>query len=101
MKGNKFLNSNEIDNLNLRIFLTDQKEKDSIMDRSYQMYKEFVNNISEDSAVFPYLLNLNSGCGYYNKEAFYTFDLKNLDMIKAHLNQVYPKVIILRKVKKQ
>ena len=95
MKGNKFLNSNEIDNLNLRIFLTDQKEKDSIMDRSYQMYKKFVNNISEDSAVFPYLLNLNSGCGYYNKEAFYTFDLKNLDMIKAHLNQVYPKVITI------
>ena len=100
MKGNKFLNSNEIDNLNLRIFLTDQKEKDSIMDRSYQMYKEFVNNISEDSAVFPYLLNLNSGCGYYNKEAFYTFDLKNLDMIKAHLNQVYPKVIIFCYIEK-
>ena len=100
MKGNKFLNSNEIDNLNLRIFLTDQKEKDSIMDRSYQMYKKFVNNISEDSAIFPYLLNLNSGCGYYNKEAFYTFDLKNLDMIKAHLNQVYPKVIIFCYVEK-
>ena len=100
MKGNKFLDSNEIDNLNLRIFLTDQKEKDSIMDRSYQMYKKFVNNISEDSAIFPYLLNLNSGCGYYNKEAFYTFDLKNLDMIKAHLNQVYPKVIIFCYVEK-
>ena len=94
MKGVLFLNSNEIDNLNLRIFLTDQKEKGSIMDRSYQMYKEFVNSISEDSAIFPYLLNFNSGCGYYNKEEVYTFDLKNLDMIKAHLNQVYPKVII-------
>ena len=72
MKGNLLIDSDEIKQLNL----------------SYQMYKEFVNNLSEDSAIFPYLLNLDGGSGFYNNELVYTFDLKNLDMIKAHLNQV-------------
>ena len=89
-----FDNLNEINNLNLRIILTDERENDSIMDRSYQMYNEFVNNISEESAIFPYLVNIDGGCGFYNKESVYTFDLKNLNMIKDHLRQVYPKVII-------
>jgi len=99
MKGNSLIDSDEIKNLNLRICLTDKKGKDSIMDRSYQMYNEFVNNLSEDSAIFPYLLNLDGGSGFYKNEIVYTFDLKNLDMIKTHLNQVYPKVIIFCYVK--
>ena len=61
----------------------------------YKFYKNFVNSITEDSAIFPFLLNIDSGSGYYNKELVYAFDLKNLNMIKSHLNQVFPKIIIL------
>ena len=53
-----FDNLNEINNLNLRIILTNERENDSIIDKSYQMYNEFVNNISEESAIFPYLVNI-------------------------------------------
>ena len=95
MKNSMFKNINELEKLNIRYLITSKKEENSIIDKCYKYYFSFVNSISEDSAIFPYLLNIDSGCGYYNKEPVYTFDLKNLNMIKSHLKQVFPQVIIL------
>ena len=94
MKKGKFSKGYEVDRLNLRYLIVSKKEKNSIIDRCYNFYNDFVDSITEDSPIFPYLLNINGGCGYYNKEIVYTFDLKNVDMIKSHLKQVFPKVII-------
>ena len=94
MTKEPFANPSDIENLNLRYYITKKRGINSILDRSYNLYESFINNISEDSAIFPYLLNIDGGIGYYEKEDVYTFDLKNLDMIKNHLRQVYPEVII-------
>ena len=85
----------EIESLNLRYFLINENDENSIIGKCYKFYKNFVNSITEESAIFPFLLNIDSGRGYYNKEVVYAFDLKNLNMIKSHLNQVFPKIIIL------
>ena len=85
----------EIEALNLRYFLINENDENSIIGKCYKFYKNFVNSITEESAIFPFLLNIDSGSGYYNKELVYAFDLKNLNMIKSHLNQVFPKIIIL------
>ena len=85
----------EIESLNLRYFLINENDENSIIGKCYKFYKNFVNSITEESAIFPFLLNIDSGSGYYNKELVYAFDLKNLNMIKSHLNQVFPKIIIL------
>ena len=65
------------------------------MDRCYNFYNLFIDSITEESAIFPYLLNIDSGCGYYNHDMVYFFDLKTIEMIKSHLRQVFPKIIIL------
>ena len=82
----------EIEALNLRYFLINENDENSIIGKCYKFYKNFVNSITEESAIFPFLLNIDSGSGYYNKELVYAFDLKNLNMIKSHLNQVFPEV---------
>ena len=89
-----FLKLNEIEKLNLRFFLTNKKEVNSILDRSYKFYQNFITNISEDRAIFPYLLKAYNGCGYHDRKEVCNIDLKNLDMIKNYLRQVYPQVIV-------
>ena len=95
MTNKTFRNAYELSKLNVRYLITNEKKKNSIMDRCYNFYNSFIDSINEDSAIFPYLLNIDSGCGYYNQDTVYTFDLKNVDMIKSHLRQVFPKIIIL------
>ena len=81
-----------ISQLNLRYLVTDEKEENSIMDKCYKFYNSFINSITEESAIFQYLLLIDGGSGFYKKE---NFDLKNLNMIKSHLRQIFPKIILL------
>ena len=39
-------------------------------------------------------MNIDSGVGYYNNQAFYTFDMSNLNMIKNHLEELFPRIIL-------
>ena len=58
------------------------------------MFDDFISQLSDDSKLFEYLLNLDSGVGYYNNEKVYSFDMSNLKMIKGHLNELFPRVIL-------
>ena len=93
---NKFV---EIELLNLHYIVTNEKKENSIMDRCYKFYESFTNLITEESAIFQYLLLIDGGSGYYKEENVYAFDLKNLNMIKSHLNQIFPKIILFCNIK--
>ena len=94
MPKNPIRSYSDVNNLNIRYIITSKSENNSIIDRSNKFYNKIIEGISEKSAIFPYLLNINSGSGYYKHESFYTFDITNLEMIKSHLRQVYPKVLV-------
>ena len=64
------------------------------MDKVFKFYDKFINMITEESIIFPSLLNIDSGYGYYGHEKVYTFDLTNIAMIKSHLRQLFPKVLV-------
>ena len=83
-----------LNKININYFIVSECEENSIIDKAVKFYDEYVDNISEKSKVFPYLLNINSGIGYYNKEIVYSFDMINLNMIKAHLKELRPKILI-------
>ena len=99
--GKKYLVNKLTDmkGLNLRFLVTSKAKKNSIIDRCHKFYHEFINSITEDSNIFQNLLYIVGGYGYYKKEYVYTFDLKNLDMIKSHFKRVFPKVIFLCYIK--
>ena len=89
-------NKDSLNLLNIRYFIFSDKtiQKDSIMDKVFKFYDKFINMITEESIIFPSLLNIDSGYGYYGHEKVYTFDLTNIAMIKSHLRQLFPKVLV-------
>ena len=80
--------------ININYFIVSECENNSIIKKAIDFYDQFVNDLSEKSKVFPYLLNLDSGIGYYEAEQIYTFDMTNLALIKAHLKELRPKIIL-------
>ena len=88
-------NSSELDSIKIRHFIFAEKENNSIMDKVYQFYQTFFNLLTEDSNIFFYLLQLNSGIGYSHKQKVYTFDLTSLESVKNHLINLFPKCLTI------
>ena len=87
-------NSNDLDKINLFYIITSKCEKNSIIDKTKKIFNDFISKLSDNSKIFPYLLNIDSGVGYYKNEAIYTFDMSNITMIKNHLKELFPRVLL-------
>ena len=87
-------NLEELKSIDIQYFLISECEKNSIIDKARIMFDNFVLNLDENSKIFKYLLNLNAGVGFYNKEPVYTFDMTNKQMLKKHLIDIFPKFLI-------
>ena len=88
-------NSSELELIKIKAFIFSEKEDNSIMDKVYQFYQAFFNGLTEDSNIFFYLLQLNSGIGFTQKQKVYTFDLTTVEMVKNHLNELFPKFLTI------
>lgn len=87
-------NKQSLDKLDIQYYLINECEKNSIIDVAIRCYDEFTNNITENSKIFQYLLNIDSGIGFYNNELVYTYDMTNLEKIKKHLKVLRPKLLL-------
>ena len=87
--------SSELKLIKIRSFIFSEKEDNSIMDKVYQFYQAFFNGLTEDSNIFFYLLQLNSGIGFTQNQKVYTFDLTTVEMVKNHLNELFPKFLTI------
>lgn len=85
----------ELNLIKIRSFIFSEKEDNSIMDKVYQFYQAFFNGLTEDSNIFFYLLQLTSGIGFFHKQKVYTFDLTTVEMVKNHLNELFPKFLTI------
>ena len=84
-----------LNSLKIKNYIFSEKENNSIMDKVNTFFEKFIESLSEESNIFYYLLQLNSGIGYFKKEKVYTFDLTNLDMLKKHLRSLFPKSLTI------
>ena len=85
---------NSLNKINIKYFIVSECKENTIIGKAKKLYDDFVKNLTEDSKVFPYLLNLDSGTGYYENEMVYTFDMTNLELMKFHLSEICPKIIV-------
>ena len=85
---------NDLNELNLFYIISSECAENSIIKKTKKMFDDFISKLSDDSKLFEYLLNLDSGVGYYNNEKVYSFDMSNLKMIKGHLNELFPRIIL-------
>ena len=88
------MNIESLNRININYFILSECEENSIIDKAIKFLKDFVSDLKEESKVFPYLLNIDSGLGYYKGEYVYTFDMTNLKTIKTHLNGLFPNVLL-------
>ena len=84
-----------LDSLKIKNYIFSEKEKNSIVYKVNKFYDNFIESLSEESNIFSYLLEVNSGIGYFQKEKVYTFDLANLNMVKRHLSSLFPKSLTI------
>ena len=84
-----------LNSLQIRNFIFSERQNNSIMDKVYKFYENFIESLTEESKIFDYLLQLNSGIGFFKKQKVYTFDLTNPDMIKRHLKSLFPKSLTI------
>ena len=87
--------STELELIKIKSFIFSEKEDNSIMDKVYQFYQSFFNGLTEDSNIFFYLLQLNSGIGFSQRQKVYTFDLTTVEMVKNHLDKLFPKFLTI------
>jgi len=95
MSLDNFLNSN------IDYFIIKKKDDNSILDLVEKFFKEYINNLNEDSDIFFKLLELDSGVGYLNGKRFYCFDMTNLNEIKKHLEEIFIETLITYKENKR
>ena len=90
---------NSLNKINLKYYIISECDENSIIGKTKKFFNEFVSTLSEESKIFPYFLNLDSGIGYYNEHIVYTFDMSNLKMIKEHLSNLFPRVLLFYYIK--
>ena len=92
---NKCTTLSDLNLLKIRTYILSKKQDNSIMDKVCKFFDKFIEDLTEDSPIFFYLLQLNSGVGHSQNQIVYSFDLKNVDMIKSHLKSLFPKSLTI------
>ena len=87
-------NINELNSLNIKYYIISEKNENSILYKVAKFFYKCINDLNENSEILENLFFLEGGHGYYNKEMVYTYDLTNLKMIKKHLKEVFPQILI-------
>lgn len=82
-----------LNRINIRYFLFSKSKPNSILAKVKKFFDEFIHNLTEDSFIFPYILKVDAGCGFYRHDKIFTYDMQNLDMIKSHLKQIFPDIL--------
>lgn len=78
-------------NIPIKHFILSERKPNSILDRVYRFYNNFINELTEEDEIFFYLLQVDSGFGFFKKNKVYSFDITNIQMMKKHLKELLPK----------
>ena len=85
----------------INYFIMSKKEENSILYFVEKFFKNYINNLREDSKIFFKLLELDSGIGYLNGKPYHCFDMTSIDEIKAHLKEIFIDTLITYKSNKR
>lgn len=65
-----------------------------ILGKVADFFEKYIANLNEKSAVYENFLFLDGGYGYYNYEEVYTYDMTNLKILKSHLTDILPQILV-------
>ena len=85
---------NSFNKLNIRYYIVSKSDKNSILDKAYNFFNGYISKLTENSKIFKYLLNIDSGEGYYKGDKVYSFDMSNIKMVQSHLYELFPEILL-------
>ena len=88
------MNFEEFITMNIKYYIMDKAEKDSVFYYVIKFLNEFIEQLNESSYLFFPLLELNSGVGNYLQNKVYCFNMININTLKHHLKEIVPEFII-------
>ena len=88
------MNFEEFITMNIKYYIMDKAEKDSVFYYVIKFLNEFIEQLNESSYLFFPLLELNSGVGNYLQNKVYCFNMININTLKQHLKEIIPEFII-------
>jgi hypothetical protein len=88
------MNFEEFITMNIKYYIMDKAEKDSVFYYVIKFLNEFIEQLNESSYLFFPLLELNSGVGNYLQNKVYCFNMININTLKQHLKEIVPEFII-------
>ena len=91
----------DFDKLKIKYYPFSETKTNSILYKVKEFFNNFIDLLTEDSKIFNYLLQIDSGIGYYQYNKVYTFDLRNVDMLKNNSKKLFPKGIIIYNLKEK
>ena len=99
-----FMRSSGIENFknqNFQYLIISKAEENSVFKLCFNFINSFIDKLKVKSKLFFPLLQINSGIGYYTKkDKVYSFNMMNLNMIKEHLREIIPDILIFHKTKR-
>ena len=82
--------------LNIRYYFMEDiiENSNSLLERVQIFLNQFIDGLNEKSVIYDNLLYIDGSSGYYKGEIVYTYDMTNLVMVKSHLREIFPKILI-------
>ena len=87
-------NRDKFEKLDFKYYNTKTLEKDSLLESAMTFLVRFIDNIDDKSPFIYPLILIDSGNYIYGKENAYGYGLTNLDILKSHLYDAIPDIII-------
>jgi len=87
-------NIEKFEKLKFRYYSVKNLEKNSPLEASITFLNNFIKNIDENSPFLYPLILIDSGNYIYNEKNAYGYGLTNLEIVKSHLLNVVPDIII-------
>ena len=82
-------------NLKFKYYNLNLIEKESPLNIALEFLKNFIENLEEKSPFFYPLSLIDSGNYIYNTNNVYGLGLTNIDILKTHLRNIFPDIIII------
>ena len=89
----KFTTVNSFLNSDFEYYFFSKAPENSILFFVKKFINKFITDLNENNKAFFRLLELDAGIYYYHNKSFYSFDMKNLNEIKAHLKDIMNDII--------
>ena len=79
-------------------YLMNVKDNNSVLDFVEKFFKQYRDELNENSPIFEKLIELDGSPGVYNNELYYCYNMQNIDELKKHLKELETSILCIHEL---